>query len=137
MLDKNFRELCSASDSKEIKKLPEKIEKTIKFLELIPKVDFSIYDIEEFKKLMEKDPYQGMLLYWKEIDNRIEFLWKTMAYKSLSLLRGITDLINKNNLLPAIILTRSLFENAAVLHYYLWRIIPTFNEMAKKEIIKK
>jgi len=138
MFDEKFLKICSQHPDDNVKTLPENIIKTINFLEKIPKnVQFTITSLSLFKEMLKKDLHTGMFLYWKEIDNRIKFLWMTMAYKTLSLLKGIVELINQKNFLPALILTRSLLENASVFHYYLWKIIPIYNKIIKDPMFRK
>jgi hypothetical protein len=82
---------------------------------------------------MNKDYRKGVIIYWKEIDERIKFLWQSIALKGFSLLKNIVDCINSKNYFPALISTRALLENIAVFHYYIWKIVPTYNEFMKNK----
>lgn len=138
MFNEKFLKICQQHSDNNVKSLPENIKQTINFLEGVQEnAQFIFTSLSSFKEILEKDSYSAMFLYWKEIDNRIRFLWITMAYKTLSLLKGIVNLINQKNYLSALILTRSLLENAAVFHYYLWKIIPTYNKIMKDPMFQK
>jgi len=137
MWDSEFLKACESSPNEEIKKMHSVIEQTLKFLSSLPhEITVTVTDMEYLKELMKKDYYKGVILYWKEIDERIKFLWQSMSLKGLSLLKNITVCINSKNYFPALVSTRALLENVAVFHYYLWKIIPTYNEIVRK-IIKR
>ncbi|MGY4884449.1 MAG: hypothetical protein ACP5NZ_02610 [Nanobdellota archaeon] len=122
-LNQDFIKFCNENNQEEIKNLPENILKLSNFLEELPKeCNLIITSIESFKELLKKDHKIGNYLYWKEIDNRIKFIWQTTGFKSNEILKGIIKNINSENYYSAIILTRALFEYVAALHYYIWKI---------------
>jgi hypothetical protein len=135
MLDPEFLKTCESSSVEEIRELPSIIAQTFDFLKfsLPNKITLTITDIKYFEGLMEKDYREGVIIYWKEIDERIKFLWQSIALKGFSLLKNIVVCINSKNYFPALISTRALLENIAVFHYYIWKIVPTYNEFMKNK----
>jgi hypothetical protein len=135
MLDPEFLKTCESSSVEEIRKMPSIITETFNFLKfsLPNKITLTITDIKYFEGLMNKDYRKGEIIYWKEIDERIKFLWQSIALKGFSLLKNIVDCINSKNYFPALISTRALLENIAVFHYYIWKIVPTYNEFMKNK----
>ncbi len=137
-LNSEFIRICKDSSDFEVQRLPKNIDETLSYLSSLPnKTNFKFSDPNYFKEIFTQDVYKGMKLYWKEIDERIKLLWQTMGLKGFHLLNGIVKCINTRNYYSASILVRALLENAAVFHYYLWKIIPTYNDFRSDTILKK
>ena len=139
LTNKNIMLECSKSKNENIKNLPENLNFLKSFLEneIPSKFNISILNIKTFEEIFKENPNQGTFLYWKEMDKRIELLWTTTGLKCKSIIKTIIDSINSGNYLSAIILIRALFENTAILHYYIWKIISTYNKIKSDENIKK
>jgi hypothetical protein len=138
MLNGEFMRFCKESEDVTIKSLPDSIIALSEFLSSLPK-DFQVVisDVDSFKELFSKDYRSGNWLYWKEMDERIKLLWNTAHFKCNSVLQEIINSINHNNFLVTIILVRSLLEYAAILHYYCWKIVPTYHDTFSNPDIKK
>jgi len=54
-----------------------------------------------------------------------------------SLLKNVAVCISSKNYFLALVSTRALLENVAIFHYYLWKIVSTYNEMMKNEVVRK
>jgi hypothetical protein len=129
MLNQEFKEFCNRSDFENVKLLPKILESTIDSLsKIIIKKDFSITLHPFFKKTLNENPKLAEKLFWKDIDERINFISTLMCLKSESLLDGLTYSFNSKNFLLSIVIARSLFENAAVFYQYQWKIINTYKD---------
>lgn len=138
MWDPEFLKICESSSDKEIKKLPQVVKQTLAVLTSSPEeIHITYTSLEHFKELLQRDYVSGMFSYWKEIDERIKFLWQIMSLKGSALLRNIINCINSQNYFPALISTRALLENVAVFHHHLWKIIPTYNSIMKNGTLEK
>jgi len=138
MLNKEILELCKKNANKKIRSLPKELEDFSKFLNLSPNTyQLFLSTPKFFEEIIKKDFSMGNWLYWKEMDERIRFLCISLSYKSEAIFREIINSINSFNFLPAIILIRSFLEHAAVIHYYLWKIIPLYNKINSDKNIQK
>jgi len=114
------------------------LQQTLRFLSSLPKEFCEEYMKKEiFDRLYKEDYSTGVIVYWQEIDERIKFLWQTTGLKALSLLKDIVTCINSKNYFPALISTRALLENVAVLHFCLCKIDIAYAKIVKTDILGK
>lgn len=134
----DFLEHCKFSSNNETRNLPELLQRTRRFLSSIPKEFCEEYMQKKlYDKLLKKDFSTGIIVYWQEIDERIKFLRWSTGLKTLSLLEDIVTCINSKNYFPAIISTRALLENVAVLHFCFCKINVVYEKVIKTDIIGK
>lgn len=136
--ERGFLKNCKVDSNNEIRDLPELLQQTLNFLSSQPKEFCEEYmQAKLFDRLLKEDYSTGVIVYWQEIDERIKFLWNTTVLKALSLLKDIVACINSKNYFPAIISTRALLENAAVLHFCLSKINIAHAKLMNTDLIGK
>lgn len=136
--ERGFLENCKLQSSSEVRNLPGLLQQTLRFLSSFPKEFREEYMRSKlFERLLREDYRTGVIVYWQEIDERIKFLWHSTSLKALSLLEDIANCINSKNYFPALISTRALLENVAVLHFYFDKIKIVNAKVVKADIIGK
>ena len=136
--EQKFLKTCESSSDKEIRSLPALLQQTYEYLSSLPtEINEEYMLAKKFERLMKEDYATGIIVYWKEIDERIKFLWQSIGFKGLSLLEDIVACVNSENYYPALVLARALLENVAVLHYYLYKIKIAYSKVIETDVIGK
>lgn len=131
-----FVRKCHSSTNAEIRRVPESVEQALSFLRTLPSEFVEEYMSNAyFERLLKVDQCVGQIVYWEEIDKRIAYLWKTMGFRGLALLENIVSCVNSENYYAAILVLRTLLENSSLLHYYLQKIKPAYERLAKQDLM--
>tara|TARA_Y100000310_G_scaffold31345_1_gene29725 strand:+ start:231 stop:1076 length:846 start_codon:yes stop_codon:yes gene_type:complete len=133
MFNEAFLEYCRNHNDSSIKNLTSVIETTLKYLENKDyKSNFKISHHNFFEKLMMEDTKKAEQLFWTEIDERTQFVRSLIIIKFSLLIKQLIPAFNSMNFYAAVILTRSMFENAAVFYKYQWTLLINYSKWNKE-----
>jgi hypothetical protein len=133
-----FLKKCHSSPDIEIHKVPESVKQALTFLRTLPSEFEEKYMLNShYEKLFRLDKCAGQIVYWDEIDKRIVYLWKTMGFRGLALLESFVSCVNSENYYAAMLVLRTLLENSSLLHSYLVKIKPIYENWVKQDVMGK